>query len=246
METTEKTTLFNDRLAWGVTLLAVSMLLEVILGIYGITNLNVEFDPDMVSAPTFSPLQTVMGCLTPINTVARLVGVLLIALGSRQIGGRQRLLAWGGFGLFLFSLLLTAVALCLSISATTQGSLSALVTATWVSILGTLLAYGGLALMVVQLSPPALRALLVAALVLFIAAQVGSVLITAGSMTMESYEMYGTTYYFPSINVDRTTGIMPALSIASVAGQGLLLAAFAALAISGWRELGSALPETVS
>ena len=47
---TKPANLYSDKLAWGLTLLAVSLLTDLFLTGYGLANLGTDFDPEALAS----------------------------------------------------------------------------------------------------------------------------------------------------------------------------------------------------
>jgi len=239
-----KSPLASERLAWGITVLAIALLLDLFLSGYGLANLNVEIDP--TQATQVNPLQIALGCITPLSGVLKLVGVILVFVDSSRLGGTHRKLALTGLILYLLSIITTIAVIFLSLGATLQGSLVSYFLTVWMSAVGGLLSFTALVLTVAMICPQWIRLVMIAAIVLTAVGTIGITFVSNSHTTMSSYEMMGNTYYIPKVDLDKTHGIYPTLAVVGSLGSLLLFVAYTALMIQTWRVTSNQVPESVS
>jgi hypothetical protein len=246
MNMENKSPFSSDKMAWGLTILAAALLLELILAGYGLANASFEFDPQTMGSQQANPLQIAMGCLAPISAVLKIVGIILVFVDSRRLGGTHRGLALTSLILYLVSIATGIGAIVLSFGATMQGSLQSYFLTTWLAAAGGILAFAALSLLIFVPAPQWAKIALVVGLAAYLAATVGTTLLTNNSTSLSSYEMMGTTYYIPKIDLNRTEGIFPLLSIAGTLAVVIYLAVYLVLAIQSWQVANREIPESVS
>lgn len=236
----------SDQLAWGFTLLAVAAVLNLIVTGYGWLTLSQTVDPEQLANQSPNALQSVIGCLSPLSFFVQLAGVILLMVHNNRLGGKAKQRGWIGMALYILSVICALASMPLAFAATTQGSLGMLVTSTWLSTAGTILGVVGVILVSQHLAPSWVKTALIVCLVLIAVSSIGSSYLTMSHVTMEKFEMMGSTYYFPKIDLDRTSGLYPLLVATDVVSLAVLMFAFSWTAITTWRALGSDIPEMVA
>jgi hypothetical protein len=252
METQLTTNRYSDKLAWGLTLLAVALLVELVTAGYALATLNVEFDPSSIqtTANAINPFLILLSCLTPLGFLLKIVAIVLIVSDARRLdpitNGLHRRLAWTAVALFVISLLMQGGTIALSFSGTSAGSQSALTAASWISLVSSLLGIVAVVLLIYAISGSNKRIVMIAAAILYAAGTVGATFLTVQNTTMESYEIMDRTFFAPVVNLDRTQGIYPVLSAAGTLAIAVLFIILLMSAIQAWRSISKELPESVA
>ena len=167
--------------------------------------------------------------------------VVLIVLDSRQFGVLQHRLAWAAAILYC----VWAVAnlfgfLPLSLLSAQNGSLSLALTGQWIKAISALLAFAVPALLVVGLSPKAMRVGLGLGWLLSAIGGFGSVAMAISHLQLEPISAAGQTLYVAKFSVDYTAGVYPALLAASHVGGLLYLVVYVYLARKLWLQVRAA------
>ena len=251
MDTIQTKHIFSDKLAWGLTLVAIGLLLEALLAAYSLSNLGVQIDTETLSAAATqsNPVQTVLGCLSPIGGLLKLVGVFFLFSDSKRLGGLtagHSKLAVTGLTMYMLSIVFLVVTLVLGVMSSLQGTLNSAILAVWTQTATQVLGFAGLLLLVYAFSPTNARIALLVGFGLLVIGSVVTSAMSASSFSLQTFETPTGTFFIPTSSLDRTQGIYPLMSGAGMLGVALYLLVYAAEAIWGWRVLSNEIPETVS
>ncbi len=238
MENKEPT--YSQRLSWGLSLMAVALLISTLLAINSLFNLNVQVDTQSLSNTQVNPMQIATSCLSPLSFILQVVGGLLIFADSKrlvkQIGSTHRTLTIIALISLVLSLVLTAGTIVMSFGVTMQGSLSALQTASWLGASAAILMFAFSLLLIFAISPAWGKAILVGGLVLYLLATISTTLITTSQMSLQPLQMSTGTLYIPQINFDRSTGAYPILTGLGALSPLLYVIVYAVMAIISWQS----------
>lgn len=249
---TKQNNFYSDKLAWGLTLLAASMLAELAMAGYGLANLGMDINPEAYAsgAASLNPIQVLVSCLSPLSFLLKIIAIVLIVQDSARLNsltnGLHRKLAWVGAILFAISLLMQIGTTLLSFNGTFGGSLTSLHTAMWISMAGAMLGFAALILLSILVIPPVGRGLLIFAAVLYLAATGITNVLTIQNTSLESYDMMGNTFFVPELALDRTQGMYPILAGVGTLVIALTFVIFLSASVMAWRSLVKELPESVA
>lgn len=237
---------FSDRLAWGITLVAVALLFDLIQSVYTFASLGEVINVDNIAQQQFNPLLTVLGCLAPVSGILKLIGVILIFMDSKRLGGQHRTLVSIGLGVYILSLVAFIAALPLSLMGTMNGSLSSITTGVWLEVATSILTLLALLLLVYAIVPGFTRILLIAAMVITLVGNIYTSAVTASGYTLQEFETAGGTFYIPNLNIDRTEGLFPVMVGLGTLAALIFLGVYAYQAVTAWKTLSNELPESVA
>ena len=228
------------RTTWGLAAMIGSFLLGTVIAAGSLIAMGGRMDTAALTAQPFSVPTLLVACLDPLAILLEIAAIVLIVMGSRQVGGLHRRLAWTGAIFFaLWAIANVGGFLPLSFAGMRRGSLDMVKAGQMVKAGAALLQYTVPFLMAFGLAARWPRALLWLALGLTVAGNLGVVVLPLSGMTLERVEVPGQAMYAPRFAVDYTAGAYPALLAAGYAGGVLYLVVYALLAWRTRRGAGS-------
>jgi len=226
-----KVNVYSGRLTWGLTLMAIWLLITILVQANTFLNLGTQpVDLQNAGAST-NPGQLILGCLGLIAFIVELVGVILIFADSRRVQGLPRRLAVFGLAFFILYLLTTGAGIGMSITMVFNGTLGSFVIATWITAIASPLGFLAALLLVFGIAPGGIKGALTFALVLSLVSTIGMTLLTSSHLALQTYQTANRTVYLPQINFDRSTGVYPILSGLGILATVLYLGAYITLVL---------------
>jgi hypothetical protein len=223
------------RTMWGLSAMALSLVFGAVVALGSLTAMRGKLDTDMLTRQPFSIPTILVSCLDPLAILLEIAAIVLIVLDSRQFGVLQHRLAWAAAILYLVWAAANLLGfLPLSLLSAQNGSRSLALTGQWIKAISALLAFAVPALLAFGLSRKVMRVGLVLGWLLSAIGGFGSVAMAISHLRLEAIRAAGQTLYVAKFNVDYTTGVYPALLVASHVGGLLYLMVYAYLARKMW------------
>ena len=221
------------RTTYGLTAMLVSLLLGMVVTISSLLSMGGRLDSTALTA--FSLPTILVSCLDPLAILLEIAAIVLILLGSRQVGGLHHRLAWAAAILFaIWGIANLGVFIPLSFLGMQRGSMTLVKAGQFVKAGVALLQYSVPFLLVFSLTRKWSRALLWLALLLTVIGNFGVVMLTISGIRLEPLEIPGQTMYTPSFDVDYTVGTYPFLLALGYLGGLLYILVYTLLTWRSW------------
>jgi len=223
------------RTAWGLSAMVGSFVLGTIIALGSLIAMEGMLDTATLAAQPLSLPTLLVACLDPLAILLEIAALVLLAMGSRQVGDLHRRLVWTAVA-FLATWAVANVGgfIPLSFAGMRRGSLTLVKTGQMVKAGAALLQYAVPFLMAFGLTRGWSRTVLWLALGLSVVGNFGVIVLPISGVELERVGIPGQTIYAPRFAVDYTTGAYPALLALGYAGGALYLAVYVYLAWQTW------------
>jgi hypothetical protein len=243
----DDSTFVPKKTTWGIVLMTVSFLIELISTVIGLTLVGSQTDPSQLANTALTSVPAmVQGCLAPLVIVLALIGVILVLVERKKLPTphpRLALLALVAYILMAVSNL--GVGLPMSFMSTQSGNLYQAVLGLWGSLLGSILSAVYPVLLVFGAAKPPQRGLLGLAGLAGIASAAGMGGLTLSNFQLKAMEFSGMTIYYPQPGINLSSSLYQALSVGSIAATVLFFLAYLWLAVDYFGQMGKVVDERV-